>query len=113
VVVVVVICVLRSNDAYVAYHSHHVNTFLHLDARLLMCYVLTMETEHDIPLPPSGRDIYKFSEMAVGDSKFEPDLEKGLRLVTAIRSYARYHRAEGWSITTRRVGTGWRVWRVA
>lgn len=78
--------------------------------------------EKNIPLKPRKRDKWKhpskypFRIMEIGDSFFVPNYsrDKMMRVSTAGRSYfAKMNKYDVMTVTTRKEGTGFRVWCVA
>lgn len=74
-----------------------------------------MIIEKNIPGPIGGRNgriKYPFREMEIGDSVFFPDEPKGSQSKPAMA--ARINATHwGWRFSSRKEGTGVRIWRVA
>ena len=70
-----------------------------------------LEIEKDVPLPSKGKDgratKYRFAEMQVGDSLFDPKGGKGLR-----NAACQWARKNGVKFTSRKMDGGVRVWRI-
>lgn len=69
-----------------------------------------MMTESDIPIPKVNR--YYFDKWPVGGSKYYDLLSEVEACASAAYSYAKFHN-NGFKMTRRKEGDGYRIWRIA
>lgn len=69
-----------------------------------------IETVKAVPIPKVTR--YRFERMALGDSFYFDTLAKVEACASAAYSYARHH-GNGFRMTRRKEGDGYRIWRIA
>lgn len=72
--------------------------------------MIKIDADKSVPIPRITR--YRFERMALGDSFYFDSLSKVEACASAAYSYAKHHN-NGFRMTRRKEGDGYRIWRIA